>query len=156
QLEQQQAAELTYRDRLQILERLTQLQQELRHIHERFDKHYAIDPRDYVRSIAFSHDGKWLAAGCLHGGGQLWGVDSMSKLQTLSGHYASVNSVAFSPSNLLLVTGSRDRAIKIWESDTGKELQVLQGHTAEVRAVSFSPDGQWLVSGSHDKTIRIW
>ncbi len=146
----------TYREQLQKLERLKELQHELAHIHERFDKHYAIDPRDYVRSIAFSHDGRTLAAGFLHGGLQLWEVDSMQQLYTFSGHYASVNSVAFSPNDSLLVTGSRDRDIKLWETDTGKEIQKLRGHTAEVRAVSFSPDGQWLVSGSHDKTIRIW
>ncbi len=146
----------TYREQLQKLERLKTLQHELAHIHERFDKHYVIDPRDYVRSIAFSHGGQWLAAGFLHGGVQLWEVDSMQQLHTFSGHYASVNSVAFSPNDMLLATASRDRDIKLWETDSGKEIQKLRGHTAEVRAVSFSPDGQWLVSGSHDKTIRLW
>jgi WD40 repeat protein len=146
----------TYREQLQKLERLKKLQHELVHIHKRFDKHYAIDPRDYVRSIAFSHGGQWLAAGFLHGGVQLWEVASRQQLHSFSGHYASVNSVAFSPNDLLLVTGSRDRDIKLWETDSGKEIQKLRGHTAEVRAVTFSPDGQWLVSGSHDTTIRIW
>lgn len=156
QMKQQQSADATYRDRLQILERLTQFQQELQHIHERFDKRYAIDPRDFVRSIAFSHGGQWLAAGFLHGGVQLWEVDSMMQLYAFNGHFGSVNSVAFNPNDTLLATGSRDNAIKIWEAETGKELQVLRGHTEEVHAVTFSPDGQWLVSGSHDKTIRIW
>lgn len=146
----------TYREQLQKLERLHVLQQELAHLHERFDKHYAIDPRDYVRSIAFSHGGHLLAAGFLHGGVQLWEVDSMQQRYAFAGHYASVNSVAFSPNDMLLVTGSRDRDIKLWETDSGKEIQKLRGHSAEVRAVAFSPDGQWLVSGSHDTTIRIW
>jgi predicted NACHT family NTPase len=156
ELEQQQSAQVTFRERLQMLERLTEFQHDLEHIHERFDKHYAIDPRDYVRSIAFSHGGQWLAAGFLHGGVQLWEVDSMLQRNVFIGHYGSVNSVAFSPNDLLLVTGSRDRAIKLWDADTGKEIQILNGHTAEVSAVTFSTDGQWLISGSHDKTIRIW
>ncbi len=146
----------TYREQLQKLDQIKTLQNELEHIHERFDKHYAIDPRDYVRSIAFSHSGHILAAGFLYGGIQLWEVDSMQKLFAFGGHYASVNSVAFSPNDLILVTGSRDRDIKLWETDSAKEIQKLRGHTAEVRAVSFSPDGQWLVSGSHDTTIRLW
>lgn len=152
----QQAAALTYPDRVRMLEGLERAQDELSHIHERFDKRYAIDPRDYVRSIAFSNQGHLLSAGFLYGGVQLWEVDSMMQLRAGAGHYASVNSVAFSPNDLLLVTGSRDRAIKLWEADSGKEIQILRGHTAEVRAVTFSPDGQWLVSGSHDKTIRLW
>lgn len=146
----------TYREQLQKLERLQSLQQELAHLHERFDKHYAIDPRDYVRAIAFSNSGQWLAAGFLHGGVQLWEVDSMQQRFAFGGHYASVNSVAFSPNDMLLVTGSRDRDIKLWETDSGKEIQKLRGHKAEVRAVTFSPDGQWIVSGSYDTTIRIW
>ena len=146
----------TYREQLQKLERVKELQHELAHLHERFDKHYAIDPRDYVRSIAFSHDGQTLAAGFLNGGVQLWEVDSMQQRHAFLGHYASVNSVAFSPNDLLLATASRDRDIKLWEPSSGAEIQKLCGHTAEVRAVAFSPDGQWLVSGSHDTTIRIW
>jgi tetratricopeptide (TPR) repeat protein len=146
----------TYREQLQKLELVRELQHELAHLHERFDKHYAIDPRDYVRSIAFSHDGQTLAAGFLNGGVQLWEVDSMQQRHAFLGHYASVNSVAFSPNDLLLATASRDRDIKLWEPDSGAEIQKLRGHSAEVRAVSFSPDGQWLVSGSHDTTIRIW
>lgn len=146
----------TYREQLQKLERVKELQQELAHLHERFDKHYAIDPRDYVRSIAFSHDGQTLAAGFLNGGVQLWEVDSMQQRHAFLGHYASVNSVAFSPNDLLLATASRDRDIKLWEPTSGAEIQKLRGHTAEVRAVAFSPDGQWLVSGSHDTTLRIW
>ncbi|HEX4945863.1 MAG TPA: hypothetical protein VFZ34_04345 [Blastocatellia bacterium] len=146
----------TYREQLQKLERVKELQHELAHLHERFDKHYAIDPRDYVRSIAFSHDGQTLAAGFLNGGVQLWEVDSMQQRHAFLGHYASVNSVAFSPNDLLLATASRDRDIKLWEPACGAEIQCLRGHTAEVRAVAFSPDGQWLVSGSHDTTIRIW
>lgn len=161
QMERRQAAEATYRDRLQMLEQLAQFHEELQHIHERFDKRYAIDPRDYVRSIAFSHGGQWLAAGFLNGGVQLWEVDSMQQLHIFSGrqsgaHYASVNSVAFSPNDLSLATASRDRMIKLWEADSGREMQVLRGHTGDVSAVTFSPDGQWIVSGSHDKTIRIW
>jgi WD40 repeat protein len=146
----------TYREHLQKLERVKELQHELAHLHERFDKHYAIDPRDYVRSIAFSHGGQWLAAGFLHGGVQLWEVDSMQQMHAFSGHYASVNSVAFSPNDQLIATASRDRDIKLWEANSGAEIQKLRGHTAEVRAVDFSPDGQWIVSGSHDQTIRIW
>ena len=146
----------TYREQLQKLERVKELQHELAHLHERFDKHYAIDPRDYVRSIAFSHDGQTLAAGFLNGGVQLWEVDSMQQRHAFLGHYASVNSVAFSPNDLLLATASRDRDIKLWEPASGAEIQKLCGHTAEVRAVAFSPDGQWLVSGSHDTTLRIW
>ena len=156
EVEQQLASGITYQAGLQVLKTLSHVQQELRGIHDRFYKKYEIDPRDYVRSVAFSNDGMLLTSGFLNGGIQVWEVDSGLQVYALTGHLASVNSVAFSPDNLWLVSGSRDRTIKLWEADSGREMQTLSGHMGEVRAVAFSPDGQWMVSGSHDKTIRIW
>ncbi len=156
QVERQMAESPTYRAGLQALETLSQIQQELRGLRDRYYKQYEIDPRDYVRSVAFSHDGRLLAAGFLHGNLQVWEVGSAMTLYSRGAHQASVTSVAFSPNNLLLATGSRDNTIKLWEADTGSELQVLRGHKGEVSAVAFSPDGQWLVSASHDRTIKLW
>jgi tetratricopeptide (TPR) repeat protein len=156
EVEREVATGLTYRNGLHILETLSEVQQELQGIRDRFYKKYEIDPRDYVRSVAFSNDGRVLASGFLNGGIQVWEVDSGLKVYSLAAHLASVNSVAFSPDNLWLVSGSRDRQIKLWDAVTGGQIQTLNGHDAEVRSVAFSPDGQWLVSGSHDRTVRIW
>ncbi len=156
QVERQMSSGITYQTGLRVLETLSQVQQELRGIQDRFYKKYEVDPRDYVRSVAFSNDGELLASGFLNGGIQVWEVDSGLQVYSLNGHPASVNSIAFSPDNLWLVSGSRDRKIKIWEADTGREIQTLSGHEGEVRSVAFSPDGKWLVSGSHDRTVRLW
>jgi tetratricopeptide (TPR) repeat protein len=156
QVERQMADSPTYKTGLQLLDTLSQIQQELRGLRDRYYKQYEIDPRDYVRSVAFSNDGRLLASGFLQGNLQVWEVGSGIKLYSHVAHQASVTSVAFSPNNLWLASGSRDNTIRLWEADTGNELQVLRGHKAEVSAVAFSPDGQWLVSGSHDRTIKIW
>ena len=156
EVEDQMSTGLTYRTGLGVLEKLSEAETELRGIRQRFQKHYEIYPRDYIRSVAFSHDGQWLACGFLSGGLQVCEVDSGLQLYSVLGHFASVNAVAFSPDNLWLVSASRDRKIKLWEAQTGSNLQTLSGHTGEVRAVAFSPDGQWLASGSHDRSIRLW
>lgn len=156
QIEVRMAESPTYRTGLQLLDTLTEIQQELRGLHDRYYKQYEIDPRDYVRSVAFSNDGRFLASGFLHGNLLVWEVGSGKKLYSHAAHEASVVSVAFSPNNLSLASGSRDNLIKLWEADTGKELQTLKGHKSEVSAVAFSPDGQWLISASHDKTIKLW
>src|SRR5262249_15514174 len=146
----------TYQTGLQLLDTLTQIQRELKELRDRYYKQYEIDPRDYVRSVAFSNDGRLLASGFLQGNLQVWEVGSGVKLYSHAAHQASVTSVAFSPNNLWLASGSRDNTIKLWGADTGNELQILRGHKGEVSAVAFSPDGQWLVSGSHDRTVKIW
>jgi tetratricopeptide (TPR) repeat protein/putative NADH-flavin reductase len=155
-VERQMADSPTYRTGLQLLDTLSQIQQEMRGLRNQYFKQYEIDPRDYVRAVAFSNDGRLLAAGFLHGTLQVWEAGSGRKLHANTAHGASVVSVAFSPNHLWLASGSRDNTIKLWEADTGAELQTLRGHKAEVSAVAFSPDGQWLVSGSHDRTIKRW
>jgi WD40 repeat protein len=141
---------------LGLFDTLSRTQQELSGIYDLFHKRYEIDPRDYVRSITFSPDGRLLGVGFLNGGIMVWDVVRSLKVLSVTGHYASVNSVAFSPDNQLLVTASRDRTVKLWDVAGGHTLLNLIGHSDEVRAATFSPDGQWLASGSHDRTVRIW
>jgi tetratricopeptide (TPR) repeat protein len=156
QVKSQAAESPTYQTGLQLLDSLSRIQQELRELRDCYYKQFEVDPRDYVRSVAFSGDGRLLALGFLHGALQVWEVGSGVKLYSHVAHQASVTSVAFSPNNLWLASGSRDNTVKLWEADTGKELQVLRGHKGEVSAVAFSPDGQWLVSSSHDRLIKVW
>ncbi|MCI0485504.1 MAG: hypothetical protein L0229_02780 [Blastocatellia bacterium] len=146
----------SYQAGLRFLDTLSQLQSELREIYDLFYKHYEIDTRDYVRSIAFSPDGRLVASGFVSEGIKVWEVDTGRKLQSLKGHASSVNSVAFSPDSLRLASGSRDRTIKLWDIAAGQEIRTLGGHDGEVRAVTFSPDGRWLASASHDRTVKLW
>lgn len=156
QVKRQAAESPTYQSGLKLLDALSRIQQDLRELRDRYYKQYEIDPRDYVRSVAFSNDGRLLAIGFLHGALQVWEAGSGVKLYSHAAHQSSVTSVAFSPNNMWLASGSRDNTVKLWEADTGQELRVLHGHKGEVSAVAFSPDGQWLVSSSHDRLIKIW
>jgi tetratricopeptide (TPR) repeat protein len=155
-IKQQVAAAKNYPDGVRFLQALSQIQQELDGIYDRFYKHYEIDPQDYIRSVAFSPDGRWLTAGFLNGAIRIWEVETGLEVLSLTEHLASVNSVAYSLDGLWLASGSRDKTIKLWDAATGGLIHTLQGHSGEVRAVAFSPDGQWLVSGSHDYTVRLW
>ncbi len=68
----------------------------------------------YVKSIAFSHDGKYLASG---GGDKvlkLWSTESQKEVSTLQGHSFWVTSVAFSPDSKYLASGSNDNMVKVW------------------------------------------
>ena len=151
------AAANTYRSGVQLMQTLSQVQQDLRGIYDQFYKQYDIGTRDYVRSVAISPDGRLVASGFLYEGIKVWEVDSGVPLRSLRGHTASVNSIAFSPDSQWLVSGSRDRTIKLWDVYAGHEIRTLESHDCgEVRAVTFSPDGLWLASGSTDSIVRLW
>lgn len=114
-----------------------------------------------VGSVAFSPDGKTLAAGT-HVGAQLWNVATGRQITTpdVGG---SVFSVVFSPDGKTLATGTRT-GTRLWNVATGKQTATLNANSGDVLAVAFSPDGKTLATGSEANlgtdaataTVQLW
>lgn len=108
------------------------------------------------QSLAFSRDGKTLAAGADRMV-RLWEVARQAPLGEPFRLNTFVSSVCFSPDGNLLATGGVDGTIQLWDVTSGQALgEPLSGHNLAVRSLAFSPNGKILVSGSADKTVRVW
>lgn len=108
-----------------------------------------------IGAVAFSPDGKYLAAGFKTGLVRLWNLASGTNTATLPGS-DEIWSLAFSPDSGSLAAGAVDGTIRVFEVAGGKQTGLLQGHTAKVWSLAFSPDGKHLASGAQNGTIRIW
>jgi WD40 repeat protein len=131
---------------------------------------FALPPRHRARCVAFTPDGRHLAAG----GGKptpwreppsarpedycvvLWRTDAAEPVRTFTGHTAPVRALAFSADGQWLVTGGDDQTIRLWEVATGRLKLTVTGHQGPVTAVAFAPDGRILATGSEDTTVVLW
>jgi WD40 repeat protein len=112
-----------------------------------------------VRCVAFSPDGKLLAAGNRYGTVRVWDVATKKERVTLTGHAGDVWSIAFSPDGKTLATTDTDwkkpSKIRLYDTTTWKERGSLP-MPGEILCLAYSPDGKWLAAGSWDKTVRLF
>jgi len=105
--------------------------------------------------VAFSPDGKRLAAGTLDGLLKLYDVEGQKELREVKAD-EGIWALAFSPDGSKIATGGYARAIKVWDAASGKDVQTIKAHLSTVTAIAFSPAAPQLASGSIDGLIKIW
>ncbi len=113
-----------------------------------------------VRSLAFSPDGRLLAAGLLQGEALILDARSLAIRARLPGHALAVAALAFSPDGSRLATASAD-GIRLWDTETSRLVLFLMTPDNPVLSLAWSPDGRRLASG-HGKSLespsvaRVW
>jgi Tol biopolymer transport system component len=117
----------------------------------------------HVQAMAFSRDGRWLAAENSIYAVSIWDVSSGEQVRTLATDKSLpaarsnwVYSIAFSPDGRWLASGVDDKTVRIWDASTGMKVRDLTGLRRAVIYVAFSPDGRFLATGNGDETIQIW
>jgi WD40 repeat protein len=117
------------------------------------------DQRDEVRSIAFSPDGVFLAAGSTDTNlVKVWRTDTWEPQAELEGHIQGVADIEFSRDSRTIATGSADRTVTLWHLETQQELLTIP-FEGPVARVKFTPDERYMIVSSLDldgPMIRVW
>jgi WD40 repeat protein len=109
--------------------------------------------------VAFSPDGKTLAAGLHSGEVCLLDVASGWQVATLADHRGPVRWLGFHPEGRsLAVAGTwAGNTVVVWDLATRKQLCQLPGHESEVLTGAWRADGRLLITaGAIDGTVRLW
>jgi WD40 repeat protein len=111
-----------------------------------------------VVRLAFSPDGKLIAAACCDGTIRLWEAATGKLSQVLNDNVDIDCCLAFSPNGKLLATGHvLPGRIHLWDVARGELLVNFIAHgNGTVSVVGFTPDGQTLVSIGSVNAIKLW
>ena len=116
-------------------------------------------PSGYGRSVAFSPDGRRIAASCDDGRNPdlsrvlLWDARTGAQVRTMRGFHSFV---AFSPDGARIAS-LKGHVIQIWDAISGEEKLTVSGRgSGNLCAAAFSPDGSVIVSGDLDGSLRVW
>jgi WD40 repeat protein len=117
-------------------------------------------PTDQVQALAWSSDGKWLAAagGIPGSAGEvvIFDMTTGKPARALAGHTEVVYAVAWKPNASELATGSLDKTARIWDAATGQIKRVIKDHADAIFGIAYAPDGSLLATGSADRTAKLF
>jgi WD40 repeat protein len=110
-----------------------------------------------INVLAFSGDGKLLAAGKDFGRVVVWDVSQRKFICALDTGEGIVTAVGVSKDGQRLVTAGQGDSfhVKLWSLPDGKLLRTYDDFSGYVHSLTFGPDGTWFVAWSNDGKSHV-
>ena len=122
-----------------------------------------LDGQGEVFSVAYSPDGRFVAAGSGSSGSgapgrvSVWDANTGTLLWTRNAHSERCLSVTFSKDGQMLGSAGNDNTVRLWNPQNGRLLRMLEAHDVlMVCGVAFAPDGKRVACGGSDGRARLW
>jgi WD40 repeat protein len=118
-----------------------------------------------VRSISFSHDGKYVFSASHDNTVRVWDLTSKPEKawqKTLRGHGGWVRTCVASQDGQQVLSAGYDKDIRLWDWRNYEFPRLLRYETEEDRGPlkftsgTISPDGRWIATGATNGVVTIW
>ena len=114
-------------------------------------------------AVAFSPDGKSLAAGDGSGALHIWALEGEEPEVQLEGNAGTIDMIAFDADGKTLLAVSSGGAIRTWkrgyqswDADDGSALQEFKATDQFLASTALSLDGRHIAMGYYDGATRLW
>ncbi|HPC84097.1 MAG TPA: protein kinase [Thermoanaerobaculaceae bacterium] len=113
---------------------------------------------DELRDLAFSPDGRLLAAATRNGQTESWDVARGTRSWSIRSDGEETGAVAWTPDGSLVLTGGGDGAVRTWSGLDGSARGEIGRHAGPIHdlAVAASGASTLVASASRDHTVRVW
>ncbi len=113
----------------------------------------------WIRAMAVSADGQWLATGGYDGRLCWWPAateEPQPVYQLPDAHQGWIRALDISADGKSIATCGNDRLVKVWNAENGSLMHQFQGHASHVYNVRFVPDQRQVVSCDLKGVVKAW
>ncbi|HQF62718.1 MAG TPA: hypothetical protein PLT26_09475 [Anaerolineaceae bacterium] len=123
-----------------------------------YDWFTTIEQDGTFRTLAFSPDNRWLAAGSADGSVRILDIATGREIARLN-HAGPVSRVAFSPDGQQIITAGQDGAVRVWQVASGPDFWLPMISLPEdvyIQSVAFNPEEQQVLALTSDGKVFVW
>lgn len=111
---------------------------------------------DYIRAVAFSPDGKRIAAGGDQNILFVYNIQTGEQERAFESHTDWIRAVSWSADGTMVAAASDDNTATVWSVTQGNLVKTHRSHEDYCRDAAFSPSGQKLVTVSDDLNVYVY